>query len=198
MIRGYRIEPGEIEAALTAHAGVRSAVVTVTGDGDAARLAAYLTPATAGQAIPSVADLREHLRRRIPDFMIPTTFTELAALPLGPTGKVDRAALPDPGQAGHQPVHGYVAPATGTEELVAGFWAEVLGRTRIGTRDNFFELGGHSLLATQVVSRIRGTFGVDLPLTAMFHEPTIAETAVTIDTATSVVGATGEYEEFEL
>jgi acyl carrier protein len=130
--------------------------------------------------------------------MVPATFTELAALPLSPTGKVDRAALPDPDQAGQQPVHGYVAPATDTEQLLAGFWADVLGRTRIGTLDNFFELGGHSLLATRVVSRIRDTFGVDLPLTAIFHEPTIAETAVTIDRATVGVGGTGEFEEFEL
>jgi non-ribosomal peptide synthetase component F len=198
-VRGYRIEPGEIEAVLTGHPQVRSAVVAVLGDGVTARLAAYLTPATAGEAIPSVADLREHLRRRVPDFMIPATFTELAELPLTPTGKVDRAALPDPGQAGPQPGHQYVPPATRTEELLAGFWADVLGRTRIGTRDNFFELGGHSLLATRVVSRIRDVFGVELPLTAMFHEPTIAETAATIDKASfAVVGGAEGYEEFEL
>ncbi|MFD2688017.1 amino acid adenylation domain-containing protein, partial [Streptomyces phyllanthi] len=200
-VRGFRIEPGEIEAALAGHPGVRSAVVAVIGDGATARLAAYLTPAAAGEAIPSVADLREHLRRRVPDFMIPATFTELAELPLTPTGKVDRGVLPDPDQAGPQPVHQYVAPATRTEELLAGFWADVLGRTRIGTRDNFFELGGHSLLATQVVSRIREVFDVELPLTAMFHEPTIAETAATIDRATfAAAGGTEkeEYEEFEL
>ncbi|MGC0336804.1 amino acid adenylation domain-containing protein [Streptomyces sp. SLBN-8D4] len=198
-LRGYRIEPGEVETALTAHPGVGSAVVTVIGDGVMAQLAAHLTPAAVGEAIPSVADLREHLRRRLPDFMIPATFTELARLPLTPTAKVDRTALPGPDQAGPQPGHQYVAPATRTEELLAGFWADVLGRTRIGTRDNFFELGGHSLLATQVVSRIREVFGVELPLTAMFHEPTIAETAETIDRATlAAVGGTDEYEEFEL
>ncbi|MFE3031380.1 amino acid adenylation domain-containing protein [Streptomyces canus] len=197
-VRGFRIEPREIEAALAGHPGVRTAVVIVIGDGVAARLAAYLTPAAAGEAIPSVADLREHLRRRVPDFMIPATFTELADLPLTPTGKVDRAALPDPDQAGPQSVHQYVAPATRTEELLAGFWADVLGRTWIGTHDNFFELGGHSLLATQVVSRIREVFGVELPLTAMFHEPTIAETAATIDRAMfAAVGDTEEYEEYE-
>ncbi|MFI0479413.1 amino acid adenylation domain-containing protein [Actinomadura sp. 9N215] len=198
-VRGFRIEPGEIEAALAAHPGVRSAVVAVVGDGDSARLAAYLTPSTAGEPIPSVADLREHLRRRVPDFMIPAAFTELADLPLTPTGKVDRAALPDPDQAGPQPVHRYVAPATRTEELLTGIWAEVLGRTQIGTRDNFFELGGHSLLATQIVSRIRDAFGVEMPVTAMFHEPTIAETAAAIDKATpAAVGGAEGYEEFEL
>jgi len=197
-VRGFRIEPGEIEAALAAHPEVRSAVVTVTGDGATARLAAYLTPDEDG-AIPSVADLREHLRRRVPEFMIPGTFTELAELPLTRTGKVDRAALPDPDQTGPREGTDYVAPATRTEELLAGFWSDVLGRTSIGTRDDFFELGGHSLLATRVVSRIREVFGVELQLTAMFHEPTIAETAATIDRETrAAVGGPGEYEEFEL
>ncbi|HEX3554229.1 MAG TPA: amino acid adenylation domain-containing protein, partial [Thermoanaerobaculia bacterium] len=179
-VRGFRIEPGEIEAALCRHPGIDVAVVVPRGVGVPV-LVAYVVPA-AGRAAPASAELREHLRRSLPEHMIPAVFMPLAALPLTPNRKIDRNALPDP-DAGVRPEDGRIAPRTPTEELVAGVWAEVVRAERIGVGESFFELGGHSLLATQVVSRLRQAFGVELPVRALFEAPTVEALAQRIDTA---------------
>ncbi|MFD4562479.1 amino acid adenylation domain-containing protein, partial [Streptomyces sp. NPDC058469] len=181
-VRGVRIEPGEIEAVLAAHAGIRSAVVTAFGDGTDRRLVAHLVPADAAEGIPAVAELRDLLRQSLPDFMVPAVFTELTELPLTRNGKLDRAALPQPDPAAtRSETHAYVAPSGATEELLAEIWAHVLRADAIGVADDFFAIGGHSLLATQVVSRVREVFGVEVPLSALFDRPTVRGLAAAID-----------------
>jgi amino acid adenylation domain-containing protein/non-ribosomal peptide synthase protein (TIGR01720 family) len=169
-VRGFRIELGEIETLLRRQPGVADCVVVVREDspGDA-RLVAYVAGAVEADA------LRAGLRRALPEHMVPGAFVVMERLPLTPNGKVDRKALPAPGAAGA--ADGYVAPRTPAEEVLAGIWAQVLGRDRVGARDNFFEIGGHSLLATQVVSRIRAVLGVETSLRALFEAPTVAELA---------------------
>ena len=179
-VRGFRVEPGEVEAVLAAHRGVRAAVVAASGQGDDHRLVAYLVPADPAEGIPPVSELRAFLQQRLPDFMIPAAFTELAALPLTVNGKLDRAALPSPDDSRPELAGGYVAALTPAEELVAGIWAQVLGVDRVGVGDSFFDLGGHSLLATQVISRVRRVFGVEIPLAALFDQPTVARLAAVI------------------
>jgi amino acid adenylation domain-containing protein len=173
-VRGFRIELGEIEAALSAHAGVREAAVIVREDTpDEKRLTAYVV-AESGDAT-TAADLRAHLAERLPEYMIPMAFVMLERLPLTTNGKVDRRRLPEPDHARPELERAFVAPRNETEEALAKIWAEVLGVERVGVNDNFFELGGHSLLATQVVSRVRNTLKVDLPLRSLFFEaPTVA------------------------
>ncbi|MCW6008653.1 amino acid adenylation domain-containing protein, partial [Micromonospora sp. CPCC 205371] len=131
-VRGFRIEPGEIEAALTAHPSVHTALVTVYGDGDQARLAAYVVPADLAEGIPPASELRDHLRRSLPSFMVPAAFVEITGLPLNANGKVDRAALPTPETDRSGLGNEYTVPANHTEELLAGIWAEVLGVERVG------------------------------------------------------------------
>jgi acyl-coenzyme A synthetase/AMP-(fatty) acid ligase/acyl carrier protein len=177
-IRGYRIELGEIEAKLVEHSDVHQAVVVAREDAAIARrLVAYVVVADA--AAIDVAELRAHLQRSLPEYMVPSAYVMLNALPLTPNGKIDRRALPAPD---HQAVvrGEYVAPRTPTEEMLASIWAELLKLDRVGIEDNFFELGGHSLLATQLVARIRDTFHVELSLRALFETPTIAELALGI------------------
>ncbi|WP_051466578.1 non-ribosomal peptide synthetase [Actinomadura oligospora] len=183
-IRGYRVEPAEVEQALAAHPALTAAAVTAHGpDGDP-RLVGYVVAADPDTGTPAPADLRAFLRRTLPDPMVPTDFVPLPELPLAANGKLDRAALPDPGEerAGG-PSAGFATPRTPTEEILAGIWAEVLNRDRIGTTDDFFELGGHSLLATQVVSRIRALLGVETSLADLFDHPTVGALAALVDTA---------------
>jgi amino acid adenylation domain-containing protein len=168
-LRGFRIEPGEVESALERLPAVRQAVAGVV-DG---QLVAWLVPAR--ETPPTVAELREALRRELPDYMIPGVFVPLGAFPLTPSGKVDRKSLlglPGLARAGQG---GEFAPPQGpVEETLAAIWADVLRIERVGTRDNFFELGGHSLMATQVLARVREIFGFELPLRDMFEHPTLA------------------------
>ncbi|HST57554.1 MAG TPA: condensation domain-containing protein, partial [Longimicrobium sp.] len=173
-VRGYRIELGEIESVLRVHSAVTECVVVVREDapGDR-RIAAYVVGSVDADA------LRQHLRRSVPEYMVPGALLMLDALPLTPNGKVDRKALPAPEAA--QGGDRYVAPRTPVEEVLAGIWAEVLRLERVGVNDNFFELGGHSLLVTRVVSRIRAVFGVELPLRALFERPTVAELAARME-----------------
>ncbi|MFC9249741.1 condensation domain-containing protein, partial [Streptomyces sp. NPDC057136] len=179
-VRGFRIEPGEVEAALAGHAQVRSAVVTASGDGAERRLVAYLVPDGQDVGIPTVGELRGFLGGRLPEYMVPSVFVELSELPLTANGKLNHAALPEPHV--HQPdVEGFMSPVTTTEELLADVWAEVLGVDRVGVDDNFFDLGGHSLVATQAVSRIREVFGVKVPLSALFNEPTLRGLASVVE-----------------
>ncbi|AKQ66004.1 Non-ribosomal peptide synthetase [Myxococcus hansupus] len=173
-LRGFRIELGEIEAALRGHPGVRDAVAVVRQEaqGDA-RLIAYVT----GDAEPlTPAALQAHLQKQLPSHMVPSVFMHLGVLPLNPSGKVDRKALPAP-DAPTSPSGQYVAPSTPTEEALAGIFSQVLGGRRVGVHDGFFELGGHSLLATQVVVRVRAQFGVELPLRALFESPSVSKLA---------------------
>ena len=164
-IRGFRIEPAEVEAALLSYEGVQQAVVIAREDGGEARLVGYVVT-EAGVQAPSGPELREHLKGRVPDYMIPGGWVMLAELPLTATGKVDRQKLPAPEMG--DPLR-YVAPQTPTEEVLAQIWAEVLKLDQVGVEEDFFELGGHSLLATQVVTRVREGFGVELPLRVLFE-----------------------------
>ncbi|WP_164019479.1 non-ribosomal peptide synthase/polyketide synthase, partial [Pyxidicoccus trucidator] len=180
-VRGLRIELGEIEGALELHPQVRQAVVVVREDspGDK-RLVAYVV-APSGEQAPDSSALRDVLKQRLPEYMVPSAFVSMEALPLNSSGKLDRKALPAPDGALTASVE-FVAPRTPTEQLLASQWSLLLKATRVGARDNFFELGGHSLLATQVISRIRTTFGVDLPISALFAAPTLEALAASIDT----------------
>ena len=172
-LRGLRIELGEIEAALSRHPAVAQAVVTVREDSPGnPQLAAYYVPA--GDLQVTIADLRATLRETLPDYMIPSWFMELPALPLTASGKTDRKALPAPDGGRPELGREYAAPDGDVQQRLASIWAEILRVDRIGANDNFFELGGHSLMATQVLSRVQGAFGVELPLRAMFDSPTIA------------------------
>jgi amino acid adenylation domain-containing protein len=166
-IRGFRIEPGEIEAVLARHPEVRQAAVVAREDGGERRLVAYVA---AAEREGLTAELRERVQTRLPEYMVPSTFVVIERLPLTIHGKLDRRALPAPEWERAE----YVAPRTPTEDLLAGIWSEVLGVERVGATDDFFALGGHSLLATQLASRVRATFGVELPLRKLFEEPTVA------------------------
>ena len=171
-IRGHRIELGEIEDALLEHPGVQQAVVAVAEDGEK-HLAAYLI-LTAENEVLETEELRNHLQSRLPEYMIPSSFTALKAFPLNANGKVDRKALPEPTNL---PAPADASPGCLEEELCAGIFCEVLRRERVGLNGNFFELGGHSLLATQVISRVRNVFKIELPLRALFEDPTVAKLA---------------------
>ncbi|MBZ4423334.1 non-ribosomal peptide synthetase, partial [Myxococcus sp. RHSTA-1-4] len=191
-VRGFRIEPGEVEAAVRAHAAVRDAVVMVREDAPGQqRLVAYVVPAREGATgpVPGAAELREWLRERMPEYMVPSAFVTLEALPLTPNGKVDRKALPVPEAALPEGGGAPVAPRDPTEELLAGLFARVLRVERVGIHDSFFERGGHSLLATQLASRVRAAFGVDLPLRTFFEAPTVASLAPRISAARSAQAA---------
>ena len=179
-VRGFRVEPGEIETLLLEHPGVREAVVVVRpGQGGYAILAAYL--ALREEAACTVGELRGFLRGSLPDYMVPSALVLLPALPRTPNGKIDRRALPTPDSGQRASAEDFVSTRTPTEEVVAGVWAEILGLREVGTRDNFFDRGGHSLLATRVVSRLRGLFRVDLPLRGFFEGPSVGEVAERID-----------------
>jgi amino acid adenylation domain-containing protein len=178
-IRGHRVEVGEVEATLATHAGLAESCVTVREDGGLARLVAYYVPA---EPAPTVSALRNYLRERLPEYMVPSAWMRLPELPHTPNGKVDKRALPAPeAQAG--PEEGFVAPRTPSEQVVASLWSEVLGVPRVGLRENFFELGGHSLLATRVMSRLRDALHVELPLRVLFDAPTVEGLAEKVDAA---------------
>ncbi|MET0397113.1 MAG: amino acid adenylation domain-containing protein [Longimicrobiaceae bacterium] len=165
-VRGFRVEPGETEARLAALPGVRAAAVVPAEDpAGGARLVAYVV--VDGNA--AAADLRQELRATLPEHMVPAAFVFLEALPLTPTGKVDRRALPPPGAG---PERAYEPPKTALEDVLAGVWAEVLRVERVGIRDSFFDLGGHSLLATQLVSRL-GMLKLEASIRLLFQAPTV-------------------------
>ncbi|HET8796683.1 MAG TPA: amino acid adenylation domain-containing protein, partial [Thermoanaerobaculia bacterium] len=174
-IRGFRIELGEIEAKLALCAGVREAIVLAREDEPGEkRLVAYLV--AAGDAELSAGELREVLSRQLPDYMIPSAFVQLDALPLTANGKVDRKALPAP-EAMALSAREYEAPAGEIEETLAALWQELLRVERVGRNDNFFELGGHSLLAVQLISHIRAALHVELPLRELFATPSLSALA---------------------
>ncbi len=177
-VRGYRIEPGEIEARLLAHEDVSEAVVTVREDtpGDQ-RLVAYLVDAGGP---PDPAALRSWLARTLPSAMVPAAFAVLPALPLTANGKVDRGALPAPDAARPERATRFVRPRDRTEELLCGLFAEVLGLAEVGAEDDFFALGGHSLLVIQVAVRLRDALGVEVPVRALFDHGTAAALAAAL------------------
>ncbi len=191
-VRGFRIEPGEVAAALGLHPAVRECAVIVEerGRGDR-QLAAYWVPA--GESVPDAAELRAWLGERLPEHMVPGAVAALRALPLTPTGKVDRARLATEPRIGVE--RPYVAPSTPLEEEVAAIWGEVMGRERVGMDDDFFALGGHSLLATQLTSRLRRHFAIDLPVGAIFDAPVVAELARTVEARVAARSEAGAEEE---
>jgi hypothetical protein len=188
-IRGFRIELGEIEAVLVGHEAVRQVAVMVHGEGVNARLVAYVV-FEEGSGF-DLREMRRILRQFLPDYMVPSLLVELDKLPLTPSGKVHRKALPEPGRSLPREGEAFVAPRTPTEEALAGIWAEVLGQERVGVHDDFFALGGHSLLATQILSRVARDMGVRLALWGLFESPTVAELAREIEVHTAVAGAQG-------
>ncbi|CAG0936139.1 nonribosomal peptide synthetase DhbF [Thermoflexales bacterium] len=191
-LRGFRIELREIEMVLTQHPAVREAAVLAREDqpGDK-RLVAYVVPGeelhlkqngqTSAVQQAFIHELRQYLKQKLPDYMVPSTWMLLEIMPLTPNGKLDRRALPVSDQTRPLLEQAFVAPRTLLEERLAGIWADVLRVDRVGVYDNFFELGGHSLLATQVVSRVREAFGVEPPLHTLFEGPTVAQLAQLLD-----------------
>jgi amino acid adenylation domain-containing protein len=178
-IRGFRIELGEIETVLSQHNAVKTAVVIAQEDEtNQKRLVAYIIPQKEIISAPkeenslNVTELRQFLKAKLPEYMIPSAFVILESLPLTPNGKIDHPALPAPE---FQSQEQYIAPRNPIEEILSSIWAKVLKVAQVGIHDNFFELGGHSLLATQLISRIREAFQVEMPLRELFVAPTIAE-----------------------
>jgi amino acid adenylation domain-containing protein len=173
-IRGFRIEPGEIETALQEYAEVRQATVIVRQDDDGdKRLVAYVV-AKQPEAKINVSELRQSLKQKLPEYMVPGAYVQLEELPLTLNGKVDRKRLPSTDGAVAETERKYLAPRTPEEEILCGIMAQVLKLERVGVEEDFFELGGHSLLATQVISRVREAFAVDIPVRALFEQPTVA------------------------
>ncbi|MFL5538402.1 MAG: non-ribosomal peptide synthetase, partial [Longimicrobiaceae bacterium] len=173
-VRGFRIEPGEIEARLAEHPGVREAVVLAREDvpGDV-RLVAYVV----GDA--DAESLRAHLSTALPEYMVPAAYVRLEALPLTPNGKLDRKALPAPERAAG--TDRYLAPRTPVEEVLAGIWAEVLRLERVGVHDSFFALGGHSLLIMRLLAHIQATFDLEISIRTVFSMPTLEAMAGEIE-----------------
>jgi amino acid adenylation domain-containing protein len=172
-LRGYRVEPAEVETALRAHRAVREAIAVVQRpEAGEPRLVAYCTLMAAADP----EQLSAHLAEWLPEYMMPSSIVVLEELPRTPSGKIDRLALPDPDLAAAQSSE-YVAPRTPVEQAVAEIWAQVLGLPKVGVEDDFFALGGHSLLATQVVAQVRSDFAVELPLHSLFTCPTVTTLA---------------------
>lgn len=178
-IRGFRIELGEIETLISQHSAVKETVVIVREDNsNDKRLVAYVVLSPEfhqdDQATNElIQQLRNLLKERLPEYMVPSAILSLEALPLTPSGKIDRRALPVPNFQNEEV--SFVAPRTPAEEIVADIWMQILKRSHLGIHDNFFDLGGHSLLATQVISRLREAFKVELPLRSLFEAPTVAQ-----------------------
>ena len=172
-LRGFRVELGEIESTLGRHPSVQSAVVLLREDPQTPRRLVSYVVGTSEKL--DTAELRDFLRERLPDYMVPALFLQMDALPLTPNGKVDRKALPAPDAAQRPAEAQLVAPRSATETGLLAIWREVLGVESLSVLDNFFDAGGHSLLATQIISRASATFQVKLPLRALFEHPTIAE-----------------------
>ncbi|MGA9917346.1 MAG: condensation domain-containing protein, partial [Paraburkholderia sp.] len=179
-IRGFRIELGEIEAALAQHPSIAQAIVTIDESARGERrLVGYVVAQP--QSAPTSVELRSFLKDKLPEHMVPAVFVKLDSFPLSANGKVDRRALPSPGDTRPELEETFAGSRTPTEELLVDIWAQVLGVERVGIHDDFFDLGGHSLLATQVVSRIRETFQVEMPLRRLFETPTVAGLAESLE-----------------
>lgn len=180
-IRGFRVEPGEIENFLQTYAGVKDAAVVCEGSDGFNRLAAFYTE----DAIDEIetAELRTHLRRFLPEFMIPSAFVRLDKMPLTANGKIDKNALEKTDKSDFAETRDYTEPETETEKILASVWKEILEIDAVGRDDNFFDLGGHSLLGTRVISHVRHRFETELPLRALFESPTLTGLAKEIEAA---------------
>jgi acyl carrier protein len=178
-IRGFRVELTEIETVLSSHSEIRESVVLVREDAPGTkRLVGYAIPQSGKK--PSVHELHALLRKKLPDYMVPSTIVMLDAFPLTPNGKIDTRALPAPAADRELLSVAFVPPRTPAEEALAEIWRAVLSLDRIGVHDNFFELGGHSLLAIRVMVRIQDAFRITLPLRTLFEHPTVEELALAI------------------
>jgi amino acid adenylation domain-containing protein len=179
-IRGFRIEPNEVVAALNEHPAISQSAVMAREDasGDR-RLVGYVVPTPNAQ--PTRSALRNFLKARLPEYMIPNAFVPLQALPLNLNGKTDRAALPPPTAANTLRDDTFVAPQTAVEERIASILAGLLNLDQVSVEDNFFLLGGHSLLGTQLIARVRDAFGVDLSLRSLFDSPTVAKLSAEVE-----------------
>ncbi|MDC3982192.1 non-ribosomal peptide synthetase [Polyangium jinanense] len=186
-IRGFRVELTEIESVLGLHPSVRACVAAAREDvpGDP-RVVAYVVPV---EGPPATHSLREHLRAKLPEYMVPSAIVLLSALPMTPHGKVDRKALPPPADEDVLRPRAYVAPVTKTEQRLARLWAEVLGIDRVGLHDDVFDLGAHSLSATRVASRIASILGIEIPLRALFEARTLEAQARLVDAAGDATGS---------
>ena len=172
-IRGFRVELEEIEQALRTHEGVNDCVVVLREENDK-RLVAYVVAEK--ETPPTISELRNFLKAKLPSYMLPAAFEMIDAVPLMPNGKIDRQALPEP-QSRQEVDDSFVAPQTPIEELLAAAWCDVLGIERVGIHENFFDLGGHSLLAAKAVSNVRNILDVQLGMVDVFQAPTIASLA---------------------
>ena len=181
-IRGFRIELGEIEAVLGQHPAVGETVVVARKDADQKRLVAYIVSEQEEDLTSS--QLRQFLKQKLPDYMIPSGFAFLEKLPLTPNGKVDRRALPELDQSNRPQDAGFVSPRNSLELQLSQIWSDLLNVNPVGVKDNFFDLGGHSLLAVRLMARIKQQFGTDLPLATLFTEPTIENQASLLVNAT--------------
>ena len=203
-VRGFRIELGDVEAALAEHPAVRQSVVVARGSGDQRHLAAYVVLQERADA-PAAGAWRRFLLRRLPDYMVPASFTTLDELPLTPNNKVDRRALPDPEPSQRRLETPFVPPRNVLEERLATLCAQTLGwnanghrrpdgRPTIGVHDNFFDLGGNSLLATRLIFQVREQFQVQIPLRYLFAEPTVAGLAKAVEAGQGDIGTDGRWE----
>jgi acyl carrier protein len=181
-VRGFRIELGEIESVMATHPSVRDVAVVVREDvpGDS-RIVAYVVPGEGAQ--PGPQELRAHLRRTLPEYMLPSVFILLDAMPLSASGKIDRRALPAPGPERADPGRATVAPRNDVEAKLVAICQNLLGTQQVGVYDSFFDLGGHSLMVTQFLARIREEFHQELPVRTVFEHPTVAELAAYVGTA---------------
>jgi acyl carrier protein len=177
-LRGIRVEPAEIETVVR-ELTAKDCVVSAREHDEATQLVAYLVSDTA----IDTAALRENLRLRLPEYLIPSAFVTLSVLPRLPNGKVDEKALPAPDT---RPASVTVPPRTEIERRLAGLWAGVLKREAVGIHDDFFALGGHSLLATRLIARVRDAFGLEVPLVALFENPTVAGLAGAVERTASL------------
>jgi acyl-coenzyme A synthetase/AMP-(fatty) acid ligase/acyl carrier protein len=180
-IRGYRIELGEIEAVLAQHPAVQECVAVARDEGaEEKQLTAYIVAQASSK--PSASDVRRFLRERLPDYMVPTAFVAVSALPLTANGKVDRKALPAPTSTTLLADEGQVASSvTPVQEALIEIWRQVLGVEQVGLHDDFFDLGGHSVLVTQITSRVRQVFEIDLTMRHLFGAPTVAALAKVVE-----------------
>jgi amino acid adenylation domain-containing protein len=177
-INGYRIELNEVAGALSRHPAIRESAMVASDNGMGEKqLVAYVVPQS---DLPPVSELRDFLSKDLPDYMLPASFVRLDAMPLGSSGKIDRAALPAPSDENTLRDEAFQGPRTPTEKRVAAIVASLLGLERVGAKDNFFYLGGNSLFGTQVIARLRDAFQVDISLLKLFDHPTVADLAAEV------------------
>jgi acyl carrier protein len=181
-IRGQRLEPGEIEAALASLEAIDRAIVVALHDLPAGeRLAAYLVPAVGSASPPTGKDLRAYLATKLPEYMIPSVFVYLEELPLLPNGKVDRNSLPAPDSTRLEGQAEYIPPGSDAERIIAGVWEAALGISPIGVQENFFEIGGNSLSATRLITQLQNIFQVKIPLNRFFQANSIIQCAALVE-----------------